>query len=204
MSEQSIKIRPADVSDLCSVVEVHVASFPGFFLTNMGSRFLREMYLGYLSHSTGIFLVAMNGKKVVGFVTGTTSPDIFFSELRKKRALHFLIYAIPGLLRNPVLVFKKLYSAVFYRGDEPVELSNSALLSSIGVMPNIQGKSVGKSLLNCFEKEAFSRGVEYVYLITDELNNEHVNKFYSNNDYFVESSFIQNSVRKMRRYVKKT
>ena len=146
MIDELIEIRRANVSDIASVVEVHKTSFPEFFLTKMGSNFLREMYLGYLFHPSGIFYVAIVGGHIAGFVAGTISPDIFFSQLRKKRALYFFIYALPALLRNPKLVFKKLYSALFYRGDKPAELSNGALLSSIGVIPAGQGNSVGKKL----------------------------------------------------------
>ena len=203
MSDQSINVRCAGVSDIHSVVEAHEASFPNFFLTRMGSRFLKEMYSGYLAHPSCIFLVAIDGDQIVGFIAGTTSPDIFFPQLRKKRALYFIVYAFPALLRNPSFVFKKLFSAIFYRGDKPAELNNGALLSSIGVIPNVRGTSIGKNLLKCFENEAFSRGVEFVYLTTDKLNNERVNQFYRKNDYVVESSFMQNSVRPMLRYVKK-
>lgn len=203
MNDLSIRIRRADFSDIPSVVETHKVSFPGFFLTKLGSRFLGEMYSGYLTHPSGILLVALEGKDVVGFVSGTTLPDLFFSQLRRKRALYFLVYSFPALLRNPLIVFKKLFSAIFYRGDKPTELSNGALLSSIGVLPKVQGKSVGKNLLKCFEEEVFSRGIDFVYLTTDKLNNEQVNQFYRKNDYSVESSFFQNSVRPMLRYTKK-
>lgn len=198
-----INIRSASINDLHSVVEVHGEAFPNFFLTRMGSGFLREMYSGYLCHSSGIFLVATDRDDIVGFVVGTTSPEKFFSDLRKKRALFFLVYSIPGLLRNPILVFKKLFSAIFYRGDKPEELIESALLSSIGVKPDYFRKSVGRSLLEGFEGEAFSKGSASVFLTTDKLNNDRVNLFYRNNGYAVESFFTQVGGRQMLRYIKK-
>ncbi len=198
-----VKIRSASVSDLHSVVNIHRKAFPDFFLTKMGPRFLKEMYSGYLRHSSGIFLVATDGNGVVGFVVGTTLPEKFFSELRKQRALSFLVCSIPGLLRNPVLVSKKLFSAIFYRGDEPEELRDGALLSSIGIVPEQFGKSIGKKLVAEFEREAFSGGSEFVFLTTDKLNNDRVNQFYKKNGYTIESSFSQVGNRQMLRYLKK-
>jgi len=203
MSNKSLKIRSATVSDLQSIVKTHEESFPDFFLTKMGSKFLKEMYSGYLSHPSCILLVALEEEEVLGFVSGTTSPNIFFSQLRRKRAIYFLAYSLPALFRHPFLVVKKLFSAMFYQGDNPAELKNAALLSSIGVKLIAQGKSVGKNLLDSFEREAFSRGVEFIYLTTDKLDNKYVNQFYGKNGYIVESSFTQNSIRPMLRYIKK-
>lgn len=203
MNDQSIKIRKANVDDLDSVVKVHVISFPGFFLTKMGGRFLKEMYSAYVVHHSGVFFVALDDNKIVGFIAGTTSPDIFFAQLKRKRAFYFLMYSFPNLLRNPIFVFKKIFSAIYYRGDKPAELNNGTLLSSIGVIPDAQVKSVGKKLLKHFEDEAFSRGADFVYLTTDKLNNERVVQFYCNNGYIVESTFVQNKIRPMLRYFKK-
>ncbi len=203
MNNLSIKIRKAVISDLDSVVDVHMVSFPGFFLTKMGRRFLKEMYSAYFIYRGGIFFVALDGNKIVGFVVGTTAPDIFFAQLKRKRAIYFLMYSFPNLLQNPVLVFKKIFSALYYRGDRPTELKNSTLLSSICVMPDAQEKSVGKKLLLSFEEEAFSKGTDYVYLTTDKLNNERIVQFYRNNNYIVESILLQNNTRPMLRFLKK-
>ncbi len=203
MNKYRLKIRNAVKDDLSTVIKVHALAFPGFFLTYMGYGFLKEMYSGYLTHPSGIFLVAVYDGELVGFVTGTTSPGLFFTELRRKRAFFFLLYALPGLLRRPFLVVKKLFSAMFYHGDKPAEIKNSALISSIGVAPNMQGKSVGKKLLERFEEQVFSNGVESIYLITDESNNDYVRKFYSRNHYDIESRFTQNTGRTMLRYIKR-
>lgn len=197
-----MKLRVANERDIDGVANVHLAAFPGFFLTSLGRKFLSEMYRGFLNHPSGIFFVAEEGGKVMGFVAGTSAPAEFFSELRRRRSLFFLLWALPALLRHPMVVFQKLRSAIFYRGDKPAGLEGGALLSSIGVSPDVVGKSVGKRLLHDFENEAFSRGVEFVYLTTDEVGNERVNKFYKNNGYLVESRFCQGASRTMLRYIK--
>lgn len=197
-----MKFRFANEHDIDAVANVHLAAFPGFFLTSLGRKFLSEMYRGFLSHPSGIFLVAEEKGEVLGFAAGTSSPAAFFSELRRRRSFFFLLWAIPPLLRNPKVVIKKLLTAIFYRGDKPSGLEGGALLSSIGVRPDVFGKSVGKRLLQDFENEAFSRGVGFIYLTTDEVGNDRVNKFYENNGYLVESKFRQGASRTMLRYIK--
>lgn len=138
----------------------------------------------------------------MGFAAGTSAPAVFFSELRRRRSLFFLMWALPALLRHPTVVAQKLLSAIFYRGDKPAALEAGALLSSIAVRPDVVGKSVGKKLLHDFESEAFSRGVDFIYLTTDEVDNDRVNQFYKNNGYVVESTFRQGANRTMLRYIK--
>lgn len=55
--------------------------------------------------------------------------------------------------------------------------------------PDVLGKSVGRRLLHDFEREAFSRGVGFVYLTTDKVKNDRVIKFYESDGYLVESEF---------------
>lgn len=198
-----MKIRSATIDDVITVAEIHAAAFPNFFLTTLGDSFLRELYSGFLNHSSGIIFVADEAGKVVGFVAGTSSPDIFFPAMRQRRGLFFLLSAIPAVLRSPMVVARKLYSAVFYRGDIPAELENGALLSSIGVMPMALGKNIGLELLEKFESEAFSRDARFVYLTTDQIGNDRVNAFYRKCGYHEESRFLQQAHRPMLRYVKK-
>ncbi len=194
-------VRKARLEDVPTVARVHVESFPGFFLTGMGRAFLCELYRGFLSQSAGILLVAEKDGCLIGFVAGALEPEDFFAKLRRRRALWFLWHALPALMRNPSLVLRKLYSALFYRGDKPAELQGGALLSSIGVLPDDAGKSLGTLLLNAFEEAAWSQQAQFVYLTTDQHDNERANRFYIKNGYRIESSF-QNGPRPMLRYLK--
>lgn len=197
-----MRIRRATLNDVSIVVQIHVLAFPGFFLTSLGDSFLKELYSGFVNQPGSIFVVAEDEGKVIGFAAGTTVPDVFFSELRKKRGFYFLIKAIPALIKNVRVVFKKLVSSVFYKGDTPPELTGGTLLSSIGVLPSLHGGLVGSELLDDFEKIAFSQNAAFIYLTTDAIENERANAFYGKRGYSVEGRFMQQSKRPMLRYVK--
>lgn len=197
-----MRIRRATLSDVSIVAQIHTLAFPGFFLTSLGNSFLKELYSGFVNQPGGIFVVAEDGDKVIGFAAGTTVPDVFFTELRKRRGFYFLLKAIPALIKNARVVFKKLIASIFYKGDTPAELIGGTLLSSIGVIPSSHGGLVGSALLDNFEKIAFSQKATFIYLTTDAVGNKRVNAFYGKHGYSVEGKFLQQSNRPMLRYVK--
>lgn len=198
-----VAYQKATIADLDAVARVHLQAFPGFFLSRLGYGFLREMYRGFVTHVDGVFWIALDEQsKVIGFIAGTTAPHTFFADLRRMRMWYFLWHAIPALLRQPMLVLPKLYGALFYKGDKPKDLTGGVLLSSIGVLPNVVGKSVGQGLLQSFENDIWSKGRQFIYLTTDALNNDKVNKFYQRNGYQIESQFMQSGNRLMFRYIK--
>ncbi|WP_394673355.1 GNAT family N-acetyltransferase [Limnobacter sp.] len=177
-----IQIRPAQPNDISQMVQVHLQAFPGFFLTLMGPRFLSLLYSGFLNHPSGISLVACpqnNAAEVLGFVAGTTQPQGFFLQLLKQRWLAFGLASLWPLLRKPNLVFIKLWSALFYRGESLPDLPNAALLSSLGVQPAAQGQQIGQQLVNAFLAHAQTAGAPAVYLTTDQSNNTKANQFYT-------------------------
>ena len=199
-----IKYRHAEVKDLTGVVEVHLLAFPEFFLSMLGRGFLYEMYKGFLDHPDGIFWVATDDSAaVLGFAVGTLAPETMFSELRQRRAIFFLWHALPALFRQPLIVFPKIFNALFYKGDKPVNLSGGVLLSSIGIKPGLMGKAVGYNLLTHFEHDVQYREKYFIYLTTDAVSNDIVNHFYQRNGYEKESHFIQGKSRAMFRYLKK-
>lgn len=196
-------IRDAVLDDLKYIINVHVQAFEGFFLTRLGPGFLAELYKAYITRPAGVLRVLCDEKgEIVGFAGGTTDPEVFYRSLRKEKSMIFLIKMLPGLLRCPFLVFKKLWYALFYTGEKPASLNDSGLLSSIGVVPGMTGKSLGNKLLEDFECEVEKRGVSSLFLTTDKYGNDKVVGFYLRNGYFIESEFKQADGREMLRFVK--
>jgi hypothetical protein len=64
--------------DVSSVVQVHLASFPGFFLTFLGRRFLALLYEQMQHDNEGVVLVARSADRIKGFVAGVRHQSGFY------------------------------------------------------------------------------------------------------------------------------
>ncbi|MEZ2744902.1 GNAT family N-acetyltransferase [Halopseudomonas bauzanensis] len=196
-------IRDAVVDDVNCIVNVHVQAFEGFFLTQLGPGFVAELYKAFATRPAGILRIICDEEgNVLGFAGGTIDPEAFYRGLRKEKSIIFLVKMLPGLMRHPLLFFKKLWYALFYTGEKPSSLDDSALLSSIAVIPGMAGKSLGKKLLEDFEREVKKRGLRSLFLTTDKYGNDKVVGFYLRSGYSIESEFKQADGREMLRFVK--
>lgn len=204
MSNEDVFIRDATVEDIDIIVNIHLAAFQGFFLSILGASFLKILYQGFLKNESGILRVAArrHDNKIIGFSAGSTHPELFFKKLRRQCWYKFFLAALAPLLKNPRLIFTKLFNAIFYKGDIPERISNASLLSSIAVLPCAAGTGCGSLLINDFEQESQILGSSCVFLTTDALQNDHVIHFYHSKGYVIESTFNQNGGRVMYRFLK--
>lgn len=181
------------------VVTVHVASFPGFFLSFLGPQFLSIFYSAVSSAPEGIAFVYLNEAGIPsGFVAGTSNPRGFYSRLLMRHWFRFAMAAIPSVLRKPSIV-SRVARAVFHPSDNPVG-DDVAGLFSIGVLPELQGTGAGKKLMQAFLEEAKYRSCKRVVLTTDQDNNDAVNAFYVRHGFSVERRFVTPEGRKMNEY----
>jgi GNAT superfamily N-acetyltransferase len=189
-------IRDLEMRDVGQVVAVHLCSFPGFFLSLLGSRFLSLFYSGIVSATEGIGFVYLDGGGVpVGFVAGASNPGGFYTRLLKRYWLKFGLASILPVLRKPSII-KRVARAVFHPAGNPVG-ENFAGLFSIGVRPELQGTGAGKLLVQAFLSEAQARGCTRVYLSTDRDSNEVVNEFYLRCGFTVERQYATPEGRRM-------
>lgn len=170
-------IRAATTRDLPGVVATHLAAFPGFYLTELGRRFLAKYYALVLDRPKGILWVAEEDGRISGFVSGFLEPPQFYSELRRRK-FRFLVATLPALVRKPrrtirlVLNFQR--TRMMSREDRP----GTAELSSIGVHPRTRGNRVGRELVLAFNRTAEKMGAAAVVLTTDTFQNDRVKEFY--------------------------
>jgi GNAT superfamily N-acetyltransferase len=187
------------MKDVDQVVAVHLAGFPGFFLSFLGPRFLSLFYSGICSASEGIAFVYSNDNgNPVGFVAGTSNPSGFYSRLLKRKWLQFALASLGSVLKKPS-VLRRVARAVFHPSDNPVG-DEVAGLFSVGVLPELQGTGAGKALVNAFLDEARARGCTRVFLTTDREKNEPVNQFYLNLGFVVEREYTTPEGRNMNEY----
>ena len=192
-------IRPLKVSDVGQVVTVHLSSFPGFFLSFLGVRFLSLFYSGICSAPEGIAFVYLNDVGIpCGFVAGTSNPGGFYSRLLKRDWLKFAFASIIPVLKKPSVI-GRIARALFLPSDNPVG-GDVAGLFSIGVLPELQGTGAGKKLVQSFLDEAKKKGCKKVFLTTDRDNNEAVNNFYEKIGFSIVREFTTPEGRRMNEY----
>jgi len=194
-------IRTLKAEDVAAVVMIHQNAFPGFFLTFLGPRFLKEFYAAFLQESTSIALVDRDSEsgRILGFVVGTIQPSGFFKRLLKRRWWAFCFASLGALMRKPASA-PRVLRALFYRGSPPGG-HDRALLSSIAVDPGSGGRGLGKALVESWVEEVRKRGMPGCYLTTDAVGNEPVNRFYERCGWKVESTYVTPEGRKMNRYI---
>lgn len=183
-------------------VQIHLKAFPGFFLSFLGPRFLKTFYRSFIEDDMGICLVAQDCSdgKILGIVVGPLVPDGYYKRLVQRKWLAFCMSSLTAIIRKPSKI-PRLYRAVFYRGEAPVEGDALALLASIAVSPKVGTKGVGRDLLRAFVEEVKRREGKGVFLTTDADDNDRVNRFYETFGFSLESSFSTHEGRRMNRYV---
>ena len=194
------KISPADFEKM---VQVHIASFPSFFLTKLGPSFLKEYYKSVGNMSDGIILGAYgDNRELLGFCAATTRCSGFNKRLLIRncigmgwQALHLLFTNFGSLVHLAKNLTKK--------SDKQEDSGEYAELLSIAVSPQLQGKGIGKALLSALEEEIIRRGVYENSLTTDALNNDATVAFYKSAGYNVFYEFTTYPSRKMLRMNKR-
>jgi ribosomal protein S18 acetylase RimI-like enzyme len=192
-------IRKLSVSDVSQVVAVHLASFPGFFLSFLGTKFLSLFYSAICAAPEGIAFVYLNNSGITtAFVAGTSNPGGFYSRLLKRDWCKFATASLAAVLRRPSVVWRIL-RAITHPSGNPVG-DDVAGLFSIGVLPELQGTGAGKQLVRTFLNEAKSRGCKRVFLTTDRDNNDSVNAFYTKLGFEIKRQYVTPEGRRMNEY----
>ena len=186
-------------NDVDQVVQTHLQSFHGFFLSELGPKFLSRYYRAVCADPSGIALVGLDQTgRVAGFVAGTANPRGFYSRLLKKQWLMFGWASLPAVTRNPSIIVR-LLGALNHPSENPAG-NEMAGLYSIGTSPEAQGRGWGGKLVAEFLKTARDKGCRKVFLTTDRDGNDGVNRFYQNNGFNVKRQFTTHQGRRMNEY----
>lgn len=196
---QSGAILPMRQEDIPLVVSVHLTSFPGFFLSFLGPRFLGLYYSQICASEDGIAFVQLDESgKIAGFVAGSSNPSGFYSRLLKRHWFGFAFASVGAIARRPAII-SRLFRAVFHPGQNPIG-KDVAGLYSIAILPELRGTGAGERLVRTFLSEAKRRECNKVFLTTDKMDNVAVNKFYLKLGFLLEKEFATPEGRIMNEY----
>lgn len=198
--ERNIVIRLATREDVSAMVSIHLAGFPGFFLTFLGPRFLNVLYENILAIEENISLVAVNdNQQIEGFVVGSLSAEGLYKKLLVNSWFDFAMASVVPAIRNPASIPRLLRA--LRASPNGRKSSADCLLMSIAVSPNTHGAGSGRMLIEEFLDISVQRGAQGVILTTDKENNERVNRFYNSIGFELYQSFVTPEGRQMNEYI---
>jgi ribosomal protein S18 acetylase RimI-like enzyme len=180
------------------VVDIHMLSFLGFFLTYLGKNFLSVYYNAITNHDNAIKIVLVNNTKVIGFVVGAIYPAGFYSSLIKNDIFSFAQASIPALMKKPQFLFKIL--RIFSKPKHANQSKSVSELTSLAVLPQYQEYGYGQLLVSEFVAQCRERSGNKIILTTDAMNNEKVNQFYCKAGFVLSRSFTTLEKRFMNEY----
>ncbi len=193
-----LELAEADRFWLDEVVEVHMESFQGFFLTFLGRGFLKHLYRGFVEHPDSGLLLVTDNFKVVGFLAYSRDMSAFYKYLLNKHVITFAFYALLGFLRRPRVFFRLMRALGYSRNAKRAE--NYIELSSIGVHPKYSRSGIGTMLVRELKAKANHMTGDYIKLETDAENNGGVNQFYIDNGFVLHHIYETPEKRKMNEY----
>jgi len=176
-----VEVCRARVDDAPAVAQLHVASFPGFFLTTLGDGFLTEFYAGAIALPDSVAFVARGAEgEIVGAVVGVLHERGFHRRAVSRRAVRSVVTLAIALVRRPTALGPLLTRLpTVRRGARPVSGSeDGGLLASLFVDAAARGHGVGEALVGAWVNRARALGASSAYLTTDADGNEAVNRFY--------------------------
>lgn len=197
MEIRKVVINENDILD--DIVRIHNETFRGFFLTFMGSGFLRTMYSAYCSHGDSGLLIAVDETgRTVGFLAYSENMSGLYRYMIKKKLPAFAWYSLGAFFRKPK-VFTRLIRA-FLKPSESERGEGYMRLASIGVEPSAKAVGVGSGLIDRLkEMTDFEKNV-YITLETDADNNEGSNSFYRKNGFLQARDYVTREGRRMYEY----
>lgn len=184
---------------VCQIVDIHMKTFTGFFLTFLGKGFLKQLYGGFMEHSDSNIIVAFDdNKNVIGFLAYSERLSDFYKYLIKRRLFQFAWFALCAFLKKPKILFRLLRAFTYSDGSKREE--QYVELSSIGVLPEKKNLGVGSKMIELLKQQFSSSKFEYIKLETDRENNEGANYFYQKNGFVLDHSYETAEGRHMNEY----
>ena len=196
-----IAIQKATINEIDAIVSVHEAAFPDFFLTQLGTAFLRLYYKSVMNHNDGVLLVCKMDGGTIGLCAGTVLSAGFNTKLIKANLFQFgwesmkILFTKPKALIHLMKNMSKEDSTV---GDD----GKYAELLSIAVDPKVQRSGAGKAMLLELEKVIKEKGGVELSLTTDYVDNDKAVSFYKSLGYEPWYDFVTYPNRRMWRMMK--
>lgn len=181
------------------IVDIHMKAFSGFFLTFLGSGFLKQLYKGFMQYKNAGLIVAIDkDDSITGFLAYSDDLSGFYKFLIRKKLIIFAWYSICAFLKDPKILLRLFRAFSYSRKAEREE--KYIEISSIGVLPEAEGSGIGSEMICYLKRKTISEDYDYIKLETDAENNEKANRFYQKNGFVLSHVYVTREKRKMNEY----
>ena len=191
-------IEKAEKGVIDKIVQLHIASFQGFFLSSLHPGFLRQLYKSFVTHKQSELLVAFDGGETVGFLAYSMDTSGAYKHMLRRYFCPFVWYSFLSFLKKPSIFFK-MFSALSMPYSHRRETSYVKVFS-IGTEPEYRHQGVGSMLIRDMKNRVDFDTYEYITLETDAEDNDSANRFYLSNGFRLSSEFITFEGRRMNKY----
>jgi hypothetical protein len=178
------KINNIDFSDIEEISELHHKAFKNFFLTSLGTSFIKYFYTIILRHKNSVSILLKYDNKIVGFAIGTLNNNHFYKDIIVKNIFSFSLEILKIILKNPLFILKLINKIKYSNSSSQHNLTdNLPCLLSICIDPELESKGMGKIILKEFEYKLIKKNATRYFLTTDSHENDYVNNFYLKNGF---------------------
>lgn len=171
------------VDDLVATSEIHARELPHGYFPELGPRFLAAYHRSFVESPHAVATVATLDGKVAGFLVGTIRTGAHYRDVVRRHGLRLGLYALGGLLRNPIAVAHLVRSRLrrylrvvvrYARGGGPPRTRTRhrpdggpvAVLTHVAVLPGARGHGLGAELVGRFVDEVRAADVGEIRLVT--------------------------------------
>ena len=177
---QGVMIRPLEMTDICTVVDIYLTCFSDSASTKLGRGFLDGYITGFCGSSRGVAFVHTVESRVVGFILGGMNISALSREIVSRSKAKFAQSVIRNLMRHPVKSTRIFwgYARAFLLPKKKTFYSDkTAGLVSIAVLPEFRLRGIAEELIRAFLTELRRRGI-HACRVGVEAENTSARKLY--------------------------
>lgn len=163
------------------IANIHHKTFPNFYLTGLGPKFLQTFYNTLIYSEQCISYFAFNQNQPIGFAICVYPNDNIYKKLIVTNKYKYIKIGLNLLFTKPLELIK-VFKKIMCSGKLPVD-NKQALLLSICIKSEFQGHGIAVNLINMLEEKLKSLNAKELYLLTRKKNNDRANTFYRKLNY---------------------
>lgn len=159
-----MNIELAKKEDALEIAKIHKAEINRGFLSTLSTSFLRNLYLAIIDSKENFCIVAKENNKVIGFISGVSDLDKFYSNFFRKYFIQSFFILFKKFFSISFIV--KAFETLFYPVKEK-ELPKAELLT-MAVRSEFHGKGIASQMFSEFMSEMRNRQIRSLKVLVGE------------------------------------